>query len=332
MTSGATLSSHYDAGLVVLSVVIAVLASGAALDLAGRVTAAHGRTRFRWLAGGAFAMGLGIWSMHYTGMEAFLLPVPVLYHVPTVALSLIAAVLASAVALFVASRDRMGMPAVFVGSVTMGAGIAGMHYIGMAAMRVPADVHWREPVVALSIAVAITISFVALWFAFYFGHDDAHGWTRRQLGAAAVMGAAIPLMHYVGMAAVTFTTRAEPVAAGADVGVTTLGSLAVAGVTLTVLGVAILVSVVDRRIAAERHRSTLEQARLVEELTAALDQVKTLRGLLPLCAQCRRVRTEQGSWEQIESYVRAHSLAEFSHGLCPDCELRWQAEMSRVAP
>jgi hypothetical protein len=146
------------------------------------------------------------------------------------------------------------------------------------------------------------------------------------------MGAAIPLMHYIGMAAVTFTTRAEPVAAPAAVGVTTLGSLAVAGVTATVLGVAILVSVVDRRLAAERHRAELQQARLVDELTAALTQVKTLRGLLPLCAQCRRVRTERGSWEQIESYVRAHSLAEFSHGLCPDCELRWQAEISRMAP
>jgi hypothetical protein len=87
-----------------------------------------------------------------------------------------------------------------------------------------------------------------------------------------------------------------------------------------------------RRLAAERHRAELQQARLVDELTAALTQVKTLRGLLPLCAQCRRVRTERGSWEQIESYVRAYSLAEFSHGLCPDCELRWQAEISRMAP
>jgi NO-binding membrane sensor protein with MHYT domain len=332
MISVATLSSRYDVGLVVLSVVIALLASGAALDLAGRVTAARGRTRFGWLAGGAFAMGLGIWAMHYTGMEAFLLPVPVLYHVPTVALSLVAAVIASAIALFVASRARLGAAAVVGGSITMGAGIAGMHYLGMAAMRVLAVMHWRVPVVALSIVVAIAISFVALWFAFYFGHDDAHGWTRRQLGAAAVMGAAIPLMHYIGMAAVTFTTRAAPLAAGAAVGVTTLGSLAVAGVTLTVLGVAILVAVVDRRLAAERHRAGLEQARLVDELTAALAQVKTLRGLLPLCAQCRRVRTAEGSWEQIESYVRAHSLAEFSHGLCPDCELRWQAEISRLVP
>ena len=92
------LAGSYDLRLVALSVVIAVLAAGAALDLAGRVTAASGRTRALWLAGGACAMGLGIWSMHYTGMLAFRLPVPVRYHVPTVGLSLVAAAFASAVA------------------------------------------------------------------------------------------------------------------------------------------------------------------------------------------------------------------------------------------
>src|SRR2546421_5130248 len=81
------MNGTYDLGLVALSVVIAILASGAALDLANRVTAARGRARALWLAGGAFAMGSGIWSMHYVGMLAFRLPVPVLYDVPTVLVS-----------------------------------------------------------------------------------------------------------------------------------------------------------------------------------------------------------------------------------------------------
>src|SRR2546421_12869681 len=84
------MNGTYDLGLVALSVVIAILASGAALDLANRVTAARGRARALWLAGGAFAMGSGIWSMHYVGMLAFRLPVPVLYEVPTVLASLLA--------------------------------------------------------------------------------------------------------------------------------------------------------------------------------------------------------------------------------------------------
>src|ERR1700681_4722324 len=98
----------YDYRLVALSVFIAILASYAALDLSGRVTSAHGRTRLLWLSCGAVAMGIGIWSMHYIGMLAFRLPVPVQYDWPTVLLSLLAAIFASLVALFVVSRQQMG--------------------------------------------------------------------------------------------------------------------------------------------------------------------------------------------------------------------------------
>src|SRR3982074_2839433 len=100
----------YDYRLVALSVLIAVCASYAALELSARTTAARGRVRLAWLIGGAVAMGLGIWSMHYIGMLAFNLPVPVLYDWPTVFLSLLAAVFASAVALFVVSRPKLGWP------------------------------------------------------------------------------------------------------------------------------------------------------------------------------------------------------------------------------
>ncbi len=135
---GGVISGSYDYRLVALSVLIAVLASYAALDLAARVTAARGRMRFAWLFGGAAAMGTGIWSMHYIGMLAFSLPIPVLYDWPRVLLSLLAAVFTSAIALFVVSRNRMGLLAAMVGSLIMGAGIATMHYTGMAAMRMPA--------------------------------------------------------------------------------------------------------------------------------------------------------------------------------------------------
>jgi two-component system, sensor histidine kinase and response regulator len=132
------LLGSYDYRLVALSVGIAGLASYAPLDLAGRVTSARGAARQFWLAGGATGMGIGIWSMHYVGMLAFRLPVKVEYDWPTVLLSLLAAIFASAVALFAASRRKMGTPVIIVGSIFMGGGIAGMHYVGMAAMRLPA--------------------------------------------------------------------------------------------------------------------------------------------------------------------------------------------------
>src|SRR5882757_4240418 len=98
---------NYNYGLVALSVLIAIVASYAALDLAGRTRAAGGFRRWIWLGGGAAAMGLGNWAMHYIGMLAFHLPVPILYDVPTVIVSLLAAVAASGVALFVVSRNTL---------------------------------------------------------------------------------------------------------------------------------------------------------------------------------------------------------------------------------
>jgi two-component system sensor histidine kinase/response regulator len=129
------IQGFYDFRLVALSIVIALLASYAALDLSGRVTFARGRTRAAWLCGGAFAMGIGIWSMHYVGMEALQLPFQVRYDWPMVMVSMIAAILASAVALIVVSRRALTMTNAVVGSILMGGGISTMHYIGMSAMR-----------------------------------------------------------------------------------------------------------------------------------------------------------------------------------------------------
>src|SRR3979490_2228079 len=189
----------YNYGLVALSVLIATFASYAALDLAGRVTATIGWTRMAWLLGGAGAMGTGIWSMHYIGMLACILPVPVAYHWPTVLLSLFAAIVASAIALYVVSRQTMNAFRALVGSVLMGAGIASMHYIGMAAMRLPAMCMFSSFLVVLSVVFAVLISLAALWITFHFRDDKAgSGWEKTT--GAVVMGAAIPVMHYTGMA------------------------------------------------------------------------------------------------------------------------------------
>ena len=175
------MKGSYDYRLVAISVFIAVLASYAALELSARTTAARGRVRLAWIVGGAIAMGLGIWSMHYIGMLAFNLPVPVLYDWPTVLLSLFAAVFASAVALFVVSRQRLDWPRAVAGSAIMGSGIATMHYTGMAAMRLPAKCSYRPSLLILSVAVAIAISLVAIWLTFHLREDDraSAGWMRR---------------------------------------------------------------------------------------------------------------------------------------------------------
>jgi two-component system, sensor histidine kinase and response regulator len=248
---GLPLTGSYEYGLVVLSVVIAALSSYAALDLAGRLTSAQGRARLLWLAGGATTMGTGIWAMHYVGMLAFRLPIPVLYDWPTVVLSLLAAIFASAVALFVVSRRTMGTVRCMLGSVVMGGGIAGMHYIGMAAMRLKAMCHYSSWIVALSIVFAVVISFVALRLTYHF-RGDMTSWGWRKAGTALLMGAAIPIMHYTGMAAVTFTACANFDGSLAHVlSPSSLGTFGIILVTCIAQGFSVFTSVADRKFSAQ---------------------------------------------------------------------------------
>jgi two-component system sensor histidine kinase/response regulator len=269
-TPDLVLQGHYDTRLVALSVLIAVVASYAALDLAARVTSARGRARYLWLSGGATAMGIGIWSMHYIGMLAFRLPVQVLYDWPTVLVSLLAAIFASLVSLFVVSRQKMGLLQALAGCVIMGGGIAGMHYIGMAAMRLPAMCHYSPAVVALSVVLTFVISLVALWLTFHFrGETTSWGW--RKIISALVMGAAIPAMHYTGMAAASFTPSTlvnEDLSHALNISSLSLASVIV--VTFMILGLSLLTSLVDRRFSAQ----TLEleaSKELHQILESALD-------------------------------------------------------------
>jgi len=245
------MNGTYDYRLVALSVVIAVMASYAALDLGGRVTSARGQARYLWLSGGATAMGIGIWSMHYVGMLAFHLPVPTEYDWPTVLLSLLAAIFASAVALFVVSREQMRFFQALLGGVLMGGAIAGMHYIGMAAMRASAMCHYSPLLVSLSVVLAVLISVAALWLAFYF-RGETKSWSWQKGASALVMGAAIPVMHYTGMAAASFT----PTASAHEnfnhaLSISSLGTIGIILVTFMVLGLTLLTSVADRRFSAQ---------------------------------------------------------------------------------
>ena len=248
------LAGSYDHGLVALSVVIAVLVSYTALDLAGRVTATHGRARLIWLAGGATAMGIGIWSMHYVGMLAFSLPVPVQYDWPTVLLSLSAGILSAALALFVVSRQRMGAPRASGASILMGGGIAAMHYSGMTAMRLPAMCHYSPPLVALSVVLAIAFSLIALWLTFYF-RDEAGGRMLRKGASALLMGAAITDMHYTAMAAASFVRSAEIPDLSHAISISSLGAAAIAMATLMVLAITLVTCLVDR---LEKQRALLD--------------------------------------------------------------------------
>jgi PAS domain S-box-containing protein len=266
------MTGSYDYRLVTLSVVMAVCAAYAALDLAGRTTAARGRVRLVWLAGGAAAMGLGIWSMHYIGMLAFLLPVPVLYDWPTVLVSLFAAIFASGVALFVVSRRSMDWGHALAGSAIMGSGIATMHYIGMAAMRLPAMCRYDSLLLVLSVVLAIVMSLVALWLSFHLREHAKASWPKK-CASAVVMGAAVAAMHYTGMAAARFTPSMMAPDLSHAVRVSPLGIAGISSVTLLVLGLVSISSLVDRRFSAQT--TALEESELLHrQLEKVVDELK----------------------------------------------------------
>jgi PAS domain S-box-containing protein len=283
------MTGSYDFRLVTLSVVMAVCAAYAALDLAGRTTASRGRARLFWLAGGAAAMGLGIWSMHYIGMLAFLLPVPVFYDWPTVVVSLFAAIFASGVALFVVSRHRMEWSHALAGSAIMGSGIATMHYIGMAAMRLPAMHHYDSPLVILSVVVAIVMSFVALWLSFHLREHAKTSWPQK-CASALVMGAGVAAMHYTGMAAATFTPSMMPPDLSHAVHISPLGIAGISSVTLLALGLVSISAFVDRRFAAQTSALTesellkRELENVVDELKKSEDRLRVLIETIPALA------------------------------------------------
>ncbi len=258
------LSGHYDWRLVALSIAIAICASYAALDLAGRTTNSHGINRAVWLFGGSSSLGLGIWAMHYIGMLAYRLPVTVLYSIPVVALSLFAAMGASAVALFVVSRNKLTVLNLVTGSLAMGAGIATMHYTGMAAMRLNAHATYSPFPLILSVILAVAVSWVALYLAFHL-RDQAKSPAWSRPASATVMGFAIAATHYTGMAAVCFHhSSSAPIDISAlplAVSVDRLGIVGITSLTFGILALSIISSIADRSFSLQRQMLNDEQER-----------------------------------------------------------------------
>lgn len=241
MTSG----SH-DTTLVLLSILIAVAASYTALDLAGRMNAAATRRNWRaWLAAAAFAMGGGIWSMHFVAMLAFSMPgMQATYDVGLTALSLALAIVVTGVGFWVVARFHATWWALSLSALFMGVGIAGMHYTGMAAMRMHARLSYDALWVTFSIFIAIGASAAALWIAF------ARTRAYQRAFAAILMGIAIAGMHYAGMKAAIY----EPMEAHREMpGMASISQMGLAaGVAMTtffVLALALVASIADRRFA-----------------------------------------------------------------------------------
>ncbi|MBW4573714.1 MAG: signal protein [Aphanothece sp. CMT-3BRIN-NPC111] len=228
----------YHLPLVIISALIAVLASYTALEMAAKVKNSNDNS---WLIGSAIAMGTGIWSMHFVAMLAFSLPVKISYNLLLVVISLLAAIAASFQAFFIVSRPTINPVMLIAGAASMGIGIASMHYIGMAAMKMQAITHYNPPLFFLSVGIAVVVSLVALFLFLKFGAVGRRVNKKLQLITAIVMGAGVSSMHYTGMAAAIFEPDYEQYVAPALIDNVSLAFL-VATSTFLVLGAALAIA------------------------------------------------------------------------------------------
>ncbi|WP_235212222.1 putative bifunctional diguanylate cyclase/phosphodiesterase [Aeromonas media] len=250
------LDSYYSHDLVFFSILLAVLASYTALNMTSRVSQSQGRAAVLWLTGGAFAMGLGIWSMHFIGMLAFKLPIALGYDLPLTGLSLVAAIGSSAFALWLVSRPQLPWGRILFGAVLMGAGIATMHYIGMAAMKIMPGINYQRGLFVLSILIAVLASGAALWIAFRLRNSSPRAFFSKAC-ASLVMGAAIIGMHYTGMAAAQFPEGSLCGALYTGLDTQWLATVVII-VTLAVFAIALVLSMLDAH--AARLSTSLHQA------------------------------------------------------------------------
>lgn len=194
-----SMQHQYSFWLVALSYGISVFGSFAALLLARRIPAATGGgTRWGWVSSAAIALGgCGIWAMHFIAMLAYRMEMPVRYDLGLTLLSMIIAIGVTGLGFSLVGVPQVGSGRLILAGLLMGGGVAAMHYMGMAAMQMQADLRYDPTLVAVSILIAVIAAIVALWLAF----NLKSAWMR--VAAAFVMGVAVCGMHYTGMAATT---------------------------------------------------------------------------------------------------------------------------------
>lgn len=332
------IAGTHDTTLVILSILVAIVASYTALDLAGRVRVTAGTARYGWLATAALAMGGGIWSMHFVAMLAFSMPgMEVSYEAGLTVLSLLVAIGATGIGFLIVAQAKKPPPIVLLASgLVTGLGVAAMHYMGMAAMRMQADLNYDRLWVVISFFIAVGAATVALYLS---GRNSR---LAERLIAALIMGIAVAGMHYAAMRGSVF--RMQP---GIDMahGLASLGqsklAIGVAGSTFLILFLALIAAMFDRRYAETQTRlqSDLQTAYDRQSLLLRLgDRMRVLDDASTIMAETaealgRYVKVERAGFYR----VGKDGMMDFDHGACwtrslPPLAGRYQAENFGPAP
>ena len=300
----------HDLLLTIFSYIVAVVASYTVLDLTGIISVSKGRNRWLWLLFGAVAMGAGIWSMHFVAMLAFTLPVPIMYDLSVVLLSVVVAVIASFIALLIVGRNQLTLLQLFVGGLLFAIGIVAMHYIGMAAMQI--DIKYDIFYFVISIVIAFVASIAALWLSFYFRKGEGRyvGW--KKLGSGLIMGAAIFGMHYTGMMAAEFHVDGNAMlSSGIELDQKRLAYF-ISGGTLFTLGLS-LIGIYISKLFSHKDSEIQEKS---DEIYIMNQELRQLNDHLEELVVERTAQLEKAHDEAIKAnMIKSQFLANMSHEL-----------------
>jgi NO-binding membrane sensor protein with MHYT domain len=267
------MEASYNSWLVGLSILVAMVVAYTALKLAARVAEGGSSSGRMWLLGGAAAMGMGIWSMHFIGMLAYSVEIPLRYGIVRTLLSLAIAVITSGFALAIASRPQLSLIRLALGSIVMGAGICAMHYSGMSAIQIVPIITYQPMLVLASIAIAVGASFAALWLAFKLRSGQSTYIALARGGAAVIMGLAISGMHYTAMAASKLAVGSYCFGGASFDNNWLAGTIGL--VALGVLALTLITAVYDAHLLSQTRQDALR----LEQVNIALQHGKNLLAL-----------------------------------------------------
>lgn len=201
------MDGNYNYYIVGLSIAIAILASYSALNITSKISDSNGnKSKFFWLFGGAMVMGTGIWSMHFVGMLAMHMNMNVRYDVFLTIMSMLVSVVSSFIAFYITMPKNINWFKIAIGGFIMGSGIVTMHYTGMEAMVMHAEISYAPGIWVLSAIIALVASYAALLLFLRFRNHPQSSFLK--WGSAVVMGFAVCGMHYTGMKAARFEAHA----------------------------------------------------------------------------------------------------------------------------
>ncbi|HEF0121480.1 TPA: EAL domain-containing protein [Citrobacter youngae] len=274
----------WDPVLIGISFVVAFIASFIALDSAGKVAISNRRESTFWRLSGGATLGMGIWSMHFIGMLAMKMSMPINYHFSLTAFSFLIALISATLAINIAiSGQTLSTRRLIVATSLLSTGVVTMHYVGMVAIVEHVAIRWQFSLILLSVVIAIIASGIGLWLAFHLRQNTRRALINRLI-AALVMALAIASMHYTGMGAATFTHFGHT----AHDGLSTLElSIWVCAVTLVILGIMLVISMVDSQLRTSRLADNLHQLNCQLEHQVHFDALTGLanRTQIDVCLQ-----------------------------------------------